>query len=245
MRVFHVSLIVSAALAAALAMAGCGGGSAAARVELPFATSAEPLASVTNDRGFRVELAEVTLPLRDLHLTGRGEQHARVPLRTLERLGAWVLPTAHAHPGHEAGGDVLGERLGPFEARFGGGTADPLGTVTVLEGSLRGGSFRFRGDAPVIVKGEAVRGDGSRLPLELEVSLPDGARVDGIPLMLDVTARTEGTLRLRLLPSSTRGRTLFDAIDFDNFDEAAARNAVARAVQDHAHFELVFQPEEE
>ena len=240
-RMFHVS----AALALALGVAGCGGGSAAAKVELPFATSAEPLAAVTNDRGFLVELSEVSLPLRDLQLTGPGEEHARGPLWRLERLGAWLLPTAHAHPGHETGGAVLGERLGAFDARFGGETAASLGTATVLEGSLRGASFRFRGDAPVTVKGEAVRTDGSRLPLALEATLPDGLRLEGIPLTFDVTAQTEGTLVLRLLPTSTRGRTLFDAIDFDNFDEGAARNAVARAVQDHAHFELVFQPEEE
>ncbi len=228
------------ALALLVTALGCGGGGEAAKVTLPLVASTEPLTPFENDLGFAVELRSVSLPLKDLQLTGRGEAHVR-------RVLSWLLPVAHAHPGHETGGAVLGERLGAFDVRFGEGAAgqERLGEVTVLEGGLRGAAFRFRGDVPVLLEGEAVRGDGTRVPFSIEAVLAEGARVDGVIFHLDATAQTRGRLVLRLLPVSARGRTLFDAVDFENDDEAAARNAVRRALQDHAHYELLFQPEEE
>ena len=248
-----------------LLCAACGGGSEPARVTLPLFAHGTAFTAFTTDEGYEVTLAPVTLPLADLALTGPGEAHARgstpppreghaqpspLPLGARQSPGVragflaialnLLLPTAHAHPGHETGGAVLGERQGDFDARFGGGADKPLGEATLLEGAFRGANVRARAET-VVLRGEAAK-DGTVHPFELEVPVESPTRIDGIIFELDVTPDTRGRLVLSLKPVSSRGRTLFDTVDFaalgDDAQLTAARNAIRRALVDHAHYAL-------
>ncbi len=222
----------------------CSGGSEPSRVEVPLLAGGEVFAAFTTDLGYEVRLDPLAVPMADLALTGPGEAHARsgalAPGRALTTLWSLMVPAAHAHPGHETGGAVLGERPGPFDARFGAGADESLGTATLLEGALRGGNLTVR-EASVLLSGEATKG-GVPHPFELEVPIAAATRVEGIIFDLTVTAETRGQLVLTLLPVSARGRTLLDAVELAELDDdtqlTAARNAVRRALVDHAHYAL-------
>lgn len=233
------------------------------RVELPVVADGAGLERVTTDLGYEVELHSASLVADDLMFTIAGEEHS-----SLERLLGFVIPTAHAHPGHYQGGSVTGELAGHFIVRFEPGRSHELGTATLLVGDYQALDLTLsraaEGDVEksdlllghtAVMSGTATLGDVS-LDFEIALDAPDERELVGIPFDATITTQTRGPLVLRLTPlDPLEEDTLFDgidfvALDFDGngfvhidpraMDEAivAAYNRVRRAFQTHEHFVL-------
>lgn len=236
--------ITGGALAAALA--ACGGGDEAVRVELPVATSGAPLAATTTDLGYAVTIDRMRIAVADLEFTVAGEMHQ-------------VTKTLRPHPGHNAGGEVTGELPGHFVLTW-DGASHPVGTATLLVGDYNGANFAFRAadagdglaaDDPLLghtfhltgtaVKGEATVGFDAALDIEAGTSLV-GAVFDHV-----VTAASSETLSLVFLPTDpVLGHSAFEGIEFTGLavsegvafirPGATDHNILRRTIQIHDHY---------
>lgn len=88
-----------------------------------------------------------------------------------------LVPTAHAHPGHDFAGDVQAELLGTWAVDLLAGAE--LGMADAYEGDLESARFQLTDDPSVVLKG-VWQGDGDPLPFDLTLS-PDDL-VSGLPL---------------------------------------------------------------
>jgi len=211
-------------LVLALALAtGCAS-EEAPRVSLPVAIDASAASRpARTDLGYTVTLTRARAALRDLQFTVGGEAHTAL----LDRLGRWLLPAAQAHPGHPAGGEVVGELPGPLLVDWlKSGAA--MGTAVMVAARYQGANFGFRlaggaelpaGD-PLIGHTFAFEGtaskDGRKLPFSAVVDVDPAAFLIGAPFDHEVKAGSAETLMLRLLPSDpTDGAdTIWNQIDF-------------------------------
>jgi hypothetical protein len=75
----------------------------------------------------------------NLEFTIEGETHAAWWPRIYE----WLVPSARAHPGHYAGGEVCGELAGHFIINLLAASAQELGTAVLLPGDYNGLNFTF------------------------------------------------------------------------------------------------------
>ncbi|MDW8282894.1 MAG: hypothetical protein RMK29_14360 [Myxococcales bacterium] len=244
------------ALSLAALVAGCDS-QEAVRIRLPVEAQGGGLAPAVTNRGWRVSIHVCRLALRDLQLTIHGEMHAGLLQRAAEQL----LPRAHAHPGHHAGGEVTGELPGRFVADFGRGGL--LGTATLLPGQYRGANFTFRrADAqdgldatdPLLghsayLEGVAER-EGVRLQLRAQIDLAEGAQVVGVPFEAEITASTTATLRLQALQHDpVGGQSLLDGLDLAAYDPdgdgrveiapgGEAHNVLRRRIRMHEFYHM-------
>jgi hypothetical protein len=192
---------------------------------LPVRVDARDLEPVETDRGYTIELSEARLVVTDLKFAIAGEEHAQ---NAWHRLADWLVPVAHAHPGHFVGGDVTGELLGHFITSWLPEDAAPLGVATLLEGNYRSASFAFglatedeglSSDDPLlghtaVLRGSATRGDVHR---EFLVVLDAGEEQElaGMPFDAGVRAGDPLAIGFELLPiDPIEHRSLFDEIDF-------------------------------
>ena len=186
---------------------------------------ARDIAGVETDRGYTVELAEARLALADLRFAVAGEEHAASGFR---RLHDWLVPAAHAHPGHSSGGEVTGELLGQFVSRWLPANEAPLGWATLLEGDYESANFVFGravreqgvgDDDPLLghtalLRGSAVRG-AERVPFVVLLDAPEGDVLMGVPFDAGIRADVSSAIGFELLPRDPFERdTLFDGIDF-------------------------------
>lgn len=217
-------------------------------------------ASVTatdNDLGYRIELTRCRVAIDTVELTTEGEQHASL----LGPVWDLVVPTAHAHPGHYAGGEVVGELPGRhvFDWRADG---ELLGEATLLDAHYDGANFSFTRarvedgvtpDDPIVghtfeIVGTATL-DDDRYDFTVLLDQDEGRRVVGLPLDLDVDADDEDLeLGLQLFTHDpVEGDTLLDGIDFAALDEdgdhvvvlepdSDAYNLLRRNTQGHDHY---------
>lgn len=234
-----------------LALLACEGAEVA-RLKMPV-QSVRASGSMS-DLGYSVTVTRARLALRDLRFTTSGEEHASL----LRRFSEWLLPVAHAHPGHAAGGIVTGEMAGPFIATFG---AEPvaLGEGTLLVGPYTGADVTFRragegdglaGDDLLLghsahVEGTAMR-EGRTVRFSAVIDLEEGTQLFGVPFELEVQEDTREVLRLEWVPrgGSASSLTLFDLIDFFELDGdgdgevtitpgQTEANILGRALQSH------------
>lgn len=234
-----------------------------ARVELPVIVDGSGLAPTTTDLGYEVELSEARMVFEDLVFTVRGEAH-RVSLT--ERLLAWIVPNAWAHPGHYEAGEVAGELRGRFVVDWTEGAGQMLGVAILLEGRYQSANLTFaRGnvidglDADDSLLGHTAelagvaRRDGVEIAFRALIASPPGRELIGVPFDFDVSADTEGELGLALMPTDPfELDSLFDGIDFfvlpeedgevfivpDSSDVGIeqAYNRLRRTFQTHDHF---------
>lgn len=134
-------------LTTAFLAASCGDGeSEPAQVEVPLAFAAAVMDRPT-DLGWTIELDEVQFVSEDILLkTVEAEEQLaassarKAPAHPIKRavlagLG-WILPSAHAHPGHGEGGVIVGELLGRRVLQWSassGETGSEVGTATSVQ----------------------------------------------------------------------------------------------------------------
>jgi hypothetical protein len=209
-------------------------------VELDVVADSSGLSAQTTNLGYRVELEEAELMIEDLQFSVGGEASARGPLQPVWDV---LVPSAHAHPGHEVGGEVTGELPGRFVVRFAPGNSEParLGVASLIVSKYTNASFvlsRASSDDgfevldplfghTAVLRGKVAVEAGS---LEFELRLDSTSPLNGAPFEADVRATTRAAVALRLLAIDSRGVSLFDDIDF----ESSSRTHGARAVIDSA-----------
>lgn len=209
-------------------------------MRLAVAVDGSQLVDSVSDLGYAVHLDAARLAIGDLGFTIRGEMHAATA-----SLWRALIPTAWAHPGHYAGGDVTGELVGPFVIDWLAGDGATLGEAELIVGDYNGCNVDLR-RADELPEGDPLRGhtayfagtatrDGVTVAFTAALDVEDGAQVVGAPFEDEVTVGSEGPLRLRLLARDpTAGLTLFDGVDFAALD-GDGDGAVAIVPGDEAH----------
>ena len=237
------------------ALAACGQGSEATSMELPVVAAADLVEPVTTDLGYTVTVERLRVAIGDVQFTTEGEEH---PTSLASRARTWLVGTAHAHPGHAGGGEVLGELPGDHLIEW---TDDGsvLGTGTLLTGDYTGASFLFRTAAeadglepgdPLIghsihLVGSAER-DGERWSLEMVFDIDEGTALVGAPFDYTLSGTEAPTVALGLATIDPfEGDTIFDGVDLAALDGdgaiditpgSEAHNVLRRAFTRHDHY---------
>lgn len=236
----------------------------AARVRLPVVVDGAALADTATDLGYAVRLDVARIALQDLELTILGEMHARAARPRPFRPWDLLVPSAWAHPGHYAGGDVTGELPGEFVVDWIAGDGAALGEAELLVGAYHGVNFTFRAadelpaDDPLAGHTAHFAGvatlAGAEFAFTAVLDLDAGTRLIGAPFMLDVDESSAATLGLRLAArDDITGVSLFDGVDFAAMDADGdgavqivpgddAHNVIRRALQSHVFYELAVEP---
>jgi hypothetical protein len=249
----------SVACAAIAVCAGCAGSEEAAEVPLAVVSSSRGIEPGDSD-GQAITLQSARAVLSDLEFTVGGEVHET---SALARLWDLVVPSAYAHPGHAAGGDVTGVLAGRFVVDWMADGA-PLGTASLLEGDYEGANFTFRrgtredglaeGDPllghTLALEGTARTG-GRTIAFDALIDIDDGALLVGAPFVLAVDRGMDpATLAIELLPADpVDGKSVWNEIDFAALDEDGdgvvsirpgddAHNILRRNFQLHNHYTI-------
>jgi len=119
---------------------GCSGAEEPPRVELPVVVNPDGMAPVETDLGYRVELSGARLVIDDVEFTTAGEAHEA---SLFQHVLDWVVPVAHAHPGHYSGGDIMGVLEGHFVLDLAASKAPALGMATMIVGAYQAANFTF------------------------------------------------------------------------------------------------------
>ena len=245
-----------AGLPALALLVGCAFDSEPAeRTPARIVVAGEGVTAVDTDLGYRIELTRCRVAIDTLEFTTSGEMHASL----LSPLWDLVVPDAFAHPGHYAGGEVVGELPGRhvFDWRDDGAL---IGEATLLDTQYNGANFSFTRaeagdvtpDDPIVghtfeIMGTATQGDES---WEFSVLLDqdEGRQVVGLPLDIDLAGDEEIELGLELfVRDPIEGDTLFDGLDFAALDDdgdgvvviepdTEPYNRLRRSTQAHDHY---------
>ncbi|NOZ01952.1 MAG: hypothetical protein GXP54_08710 [Deltaproteobacteria bacterium] len=239
-------------------IAGCVGSQQSSTIRLPLVADGSTLSPCATDMGYEVSIKRVRMAVAEIQFTQGGEQHTSV-IRGLRDL---LVPSAFAHPGHYAGGEVTGELVAPLIVDLSPGSLQTLGEGEMVTGEYHGANLLFRKagdqdglvpDDPLIghtvqVEGSASK-DGKVIDFEAVLDMPEGGSVIGMVMLLSADADTNTTLALRLLPTSSLDATLFDGVDFEALDAGDgstvlirpgqdAHNRIQRAFMKHDYFEI-------
>lgn len=218
-----------------LALSACDEPTEATRVEIPVVVSGAGLTPVTTDLGYEIALTEARMAFNNLAFTIAGEAHASLFWPTVSEM---LIPVAHAHPGHFAGGEVTGELPGEFVVDWLADDGKQLGVATLLAGTYTGANFTFArasedwleaGD-PLIGHTAIFSGTATRQGVSTEFTITIDSHEDrelvGAPLTrIDAPAHefqaridassSSGTLLMQLVTEDPiELDTLFDGVDF-------------------------------
>jgi len=239
-----------------LALCSACGGREAVVVDLPVVVDTDLVAPVETDLGYTVTLTQARTAVADLEFTILGEEHESMAARLWDAL----VPTAHAHPGHDGNGEVTGELPGNYIVDW----MQPdqvLGVAAVLTGDYNGANFLFRvadaddglaGDDPLLghtmyLEATAVR-DSETFQVQITLDLEAGTPLIGAPFDLAVSELGDDVIELELTPLDPfEGDTAFDGIDFAALDEDGdgvvviepyqpTHNVLRRAFAAHDHY---------
>jgi hypothetical protein len=216
-------------------------------------------APVENDLGWTVQIDTFEAAIADLEFTTDGEQHG-----SGSSLASLFISPAYAHPGHHAGGQVIGEMPGHFVVDWANGHAQ-LDSASLLPGTYTGANFRFATATASDVSSDnalvghsvhiagVARLDNAEIAFDALIDQDTDRRVIGAPFEVQVMEGTEATLALRAHPlDPAEEDTLFDGIDFGTLDtdadghvtleaDTAAYNRLKRALQVHDHYSVVMR----
>ncbi len=222
-------------------MAGCEP-EEAARVRVDVLVDGEAAAlPVTTDLGYEVRLTSARVVIEDPVFTTGGETHGDrglLPLMGAALRSGWsaLVPDAMAHPGHYAGGEIIGELTGRFVFDWVADDGMVLGTADLLEGSYEGVNFGLshgeavdgldEGDpllgSSALFEGEVSRDGETRTFSALIVQDADVAVIGGI-FQYELRDGQDLTLHLAFLPSpDTTDATPYDGIEFFADENASA-----------------------
>jgi hypothetical protein len=174
----------------------------------------------------------------------------------------WLIPMAHAHPGHGGGGEVVGELRGQFLVDWLSNDA-AMGTAVLLASHYRGANFGFRNaSAGELPSGDMLAGHtfhlegtaskaGRTISFTALLDVDQTATLIGAPFDHEVAEGSNDVLGLRLLPTDpTDGQdTLWNQVDFFALEGAAsgavhigapqeAHNVLVRAFRAHDHYDI-------
>lgn len=111
-------------------------------------------ASLALEGGVTVELSAALLTVADLQL--------EAPAETARARTGWsLISTAHAHPGHDAAGELVGELAGSFSLDL-LGEGSELGVAQCYEGELATASLTLLSEPAAVVEGTATVGTETR-----------------------------------------------------------------------------------
>lgn len=251
-RRFSSGLLVPFAIAATLLGVACGAPQEAEHVEMMIETGAEELRPVTTNLGYTVTLAEARIMVEDLSFATGGELLTR---HFLHHAYDWLVPSAHAHAGHNEGGDVTGELPGRLLLDYLPGEETQLGVATLLAGDYRSANLTFsratsedlvHKDDPLlghtaIFRGTATK-DDSTLEFEALIAVERDTAMIGIPFEARIDKTTTQRLRIELRTrDEVEDETLFDDLDFalldtdqDGHVAISPQQTAKTAVQAHA-----------
>jgi hypothetical protein len=231
-------------------------------VKLPVVTGNDEIIEVTNDEGWTVSLSEFQLAIENIEFTIEGETHA-----SKETISDWLIPSACAHPGHSAGGDVVGEL--PGRALFDMQKPTSLGKASLLTAEYTGMNLHFRtaderdglaADAPVLghtayLSGTATKGD-VLIDFTALIDVEPDTEMIGGPFEAVIDADAEGTLSLEVFTRDPSEQdTLFDGLAFDTLDDdedravaiakgSAAHNILMKTLIRHDHYGVMFNEQQ-
>lgn len=239
------------------ALSACGSGGEAVSVELQVVAGAGRVEPVTTDLGYTVTIDRVRVAIADVQFTIEGEEH---PVSLSSRALDWLIGTAHAHPGHAGGGEVLGELAGDYIVEW---TEDGslLGTGILLVGDYNGSNFLFRtaGESDGLAPGDPLLGhsihlvgsverDADSWTVEMTFDIDEGTALVGAPFDYTVTEAEAPAIALELATIDPfEGDTIFDGVEFAELDGdrdgaiaivpgSSAHNALRRAFTRHDHY---------
>lgn len=209
-----------------LSVLGCSDAEEPPRVELPVTVNPDGMAPVETDLGYRVELSEARLVIDDVEFTIAGEAHEA---SLFQPVIDWVVPVAHAHPGHYQGGDITGVLEGHFILDLAASDAPLLGMATMIVGPYQAANFTFghAGDSDGLAAGDALVGHtavlagevsraGSSARFSVVLDSPRGRQLVGAPFEAEVTESSQFSVGFELMTlDPLEGDTLFDGVDFD------------------------------
>lgn len=228
---------------AALVLAACGFESQqAVRVQVPVVVDGTGIVDFTTNTGYAIHLTQFRAAFDNIEFTTGGEMHAALGTRLWQRLHDAVVPTAYAHPGHYAGGEIVGEMQGRFVVDWLDDGAS-LGDADMLEADYDGANFVFTrakagdgidSDDPLIghtfqFAGEASK-DGMMWTFSGFLDEEEGKRVVGLPIgeeiaagattpHLEISEGDDVTLGVQVLMKDPfEPDTAFDNIDFATSD---------------------------
>jgi hypothetical protein len=244
---------------------GCGDSQEAPRLFVPVKIGPPVGLTTTNDTGWTVTVTSFRAVIADLEFTIEGEVHLARDVRPrnasnlLARLAQIVIPSAHAHPGHLAGGETTGALPGVYSIDWVNDVGRVLGNAELIAGEYSGVNMSLtRGSemlamadplrsSTALISGRAER-NGVSVSFTASLLVDAGSRVIGAPLSFTVGPRTTGALALSLvLADPVSGRRFFDQIDFATLDPdgdgrveiqhgSPEGNTLRRPLQDHAHY---------
>lgn len=212
---------------AVLGATGCGGEESTTGKRLTHRTRITPGAEVTegftNAFGWSVTVARAHLSVGALYYFDGAPVTARLEPRLLDRVSRWLIPEAHAHPGHYQPGNALGEMTEPTSVDLAGGSP-VLADSTSVNGLYRSARIDFLsppvgplagelGQSVVVVEGIAERAGVSR-PFRVEAAIADVVDADGEAAVAgcvfeEADVQEDGIVFVRILPS-----VWLDQIDF-------------------------------
>ncbi len=211
----------------------------AERVIIPVVVDSTGTADFVNAEGYTIHLTTLRIAFDNVELTTGGEMHASL----LGRLHDFIVPTAYAHPGHYAGGEITGEMNGRFVVDW-LHDGKELGEATMLEADYSGANFVFTRARPedglelsdpllghtMQIAGEATK-DGQTWTFSTFIDEEEGKRVVGLPIgeefedgaatpHFELRAGTDEELGLQILMVDPFEKdTPFDNLDFAALDD--------------------------
>jgi hypothetical protein len=228
----------------------------APRVTVPIVIDSAGIQDLRTDLGYEITLIRCRAAIADVEFTTAGLQHASLA----GRVGDWLIPTAYAHPGHYAGGEVVGEMPGRFVLDW-RADGESIGEATMLEALYDGVNFRFiraavedglATDDPMLGHTFQIEGNAALEGQSWTFSLlldEDGDReLVGAELDVEVDSAFADSITLTMHTiDPTEGDTIFDGVDFANLDAdgdghivfepgSDAYNVMRRNLQVHDHY---------
>lgn len=236
----------------------------AVKVQLAVESNDAGLIPSTTELGYQVQVDKYRLAFRDMQFTIHGEAHsASLPRarRILNAVENALVPSAYAHPGHLAGGEVTGELLGGFIFEYPPNGKASLGQATLITGQYEGANITFRkatasdglaaGDPlighTVYIEGSAQKA-GKTIRFTAQVDVDDNTTMVGAPFEVLIEPTTQTTLLFQVLTADPfASKLLFAGIDWNALDADGdgqvaivpgqdAHNILRRSVQVHDFF---------
>lgn len=201
-------------------LAGCGEAQEATRHDFPVFADGESLGGFENNRDYEIELSSVEAWVERIEFTVGGQAHEEAHLLRFFRNA--LLPVAHAHPDHSAGGEVAGEFVGPLLVEWRPGERAEIGVGSFLEGDYGGYNLTFGlgGDGEELegltmrIVGVA-RSEGVEIDFIANIEMEPGSEVIGGALQGSLPGQSVAGVGIEFLPFDVHsGRSIFGRVVF-------------------------------